>query len=82
MWGPCLSLQDQTGQERYYLLGTVMTVTGLAVTLAMFIPATYALTIYMLSWGLAFVVLGIIRFTLFVRKYPIVDIPEDGSSEH
>ena len=81
MWGPSLYLKDKTGQNRYYLLGTLMTVTGLAVTLAMFIPATYALTIYMLSWGLAFVVLGIIRFTLFVRKYPIVDIPEDGSSE-
>jgi hypothetical protein len=81
MWGPSLYLKEKTGQNRYYLFGTLMSVTGLAVTLALFIPATYALTIYMLSWGLVFLVLGIIRFVLFVRKYPIVDIPEDGSSE-
>ena len=81
MWGPSLYLKDKTGQNRYYLFGTLMTVTGLAVTLAVFIPATYALTIYMLSWGLAFLVLGIIRFVLFIRKYPVIDTPEDDSGE-
>ena len=74
-------MKDKTGQNRYYLFGTLMTVTGLAITLALFIPATYALTIYMLFWGLTFIVLGIIRFALFIRKHPVVDTPEDGSSE-
>ena len=81
MWGPSLYLKDKTGQNRYYLFGTLMTITGLAVTLAVFIPATYSLTIYMLSWGLVFLVLGVIRFALFIRKYPVIDTQEDDSSE-
>ena len=81
MWGPSLYLKDKTGQNRYYLFGTLMTITGLAVTLAVFIPATFSLTIYMLSWGFAFLVLGVIRFALFIRKYPVIQTPEDESDE-
>jgi hypothetical protein len=81
MWGPALYLKDKTGQNRYYLWSTLATVTGIAVSLAPFITAEVSLALYMLIWGISFMVLGIIRFILFIRHNPMIDAPESDSSE-
>lgn len=81
MCGPSLYLKDKTGQNRYYLWGILTAITGVAVSLSPFISAEVSLTFYMISWGVAFIVLGIIRFVLFIRNNPVIDGPEDDSGE-
>ena len=82
MWGPSLYLKDKTGQNKFYLFGALMTVTGIAISLTASIPAGIAMTIYMVGWGLFFLVLGLVRFLLFIRKYPVLDTPEDDIGEY
>jgi uncharacterized membrane protein HdeD (DUF308 family) len=81
MVGPSLYLRDKTGQNRYYLWGVLTTISGLAVSLAPFISAEVSLAVYMFSWGSVFMVLGIIRFVIFIRNNPVIDTPEDDSGE-
>jgi hypothetical protein len=81
MWGPGLYMKDKTGQNRYYLWSTLATVAGIAVSLAPFITAEVSLALYMIVWGISFMVLGIIRFILFIRHNPVIDSPESDSSE-
>lgn len=81
MWGPSLYLKDKTGQIRYYLLGASTSLTGVAVSLSPSIPAEMSMAVFMVGWGLVFLVLGTVRFTLFIRKYPVIDTPEDDAGE-
>jgi hypothetical protein len=81
MWAPSLYLKGKTGQNRYYMFGALMTITGFAVALADFLPVEAVNVVYSLSWGATFFVLGIIRTVLFIRKYPVIESPEDDSSE-
>ena len=81
MWGPSLYLKDKTGQNKYYLPGALMSLTGVAISLADFLPAELGTSIFMNGWGLAFTILGLVRFLLFIRKYPVAGSPEDGRSE-
>jgi len=81
MWGPSLYLKDRTGQNRYYLFGLLMSVTGILIGLADFATVQIQGTLYMVSWGAAFFVLGLLRFLIFIRKYPILEIPEDDMNE-
>ena len=74
-------LKDKTGQNRYYLFGALMTITGVAVALAEFISTDMITVIYFDSWGIALFVLGVIKFVLFIRKYPIIGIPEVANGE-
>jgi len=82
MWGPSLYLKEKTGQNRFYLFGAMMTVTGIVISLTASIPAGIAMTIYMVGWGLFFLFLGLVRFLLFIRKYPVLDTPEDDIGEY
>ena len=77
MWAPSVYLKNKTGQNRYYLFGALMTITGFIVGFAYFLPVEVVTAVYALSWGLAFFVLGVIRAALFIRKYPVIDSPED-----
>jgi hypothetical protein len=81
MWGPSLYLKDKTGQKTYYLPGVLMSVTGVATSLATFLTAEVGTSLFMISWGLAFIALGLVRFLLFIRKYAILGNPEDESNE-
>jgi len=74
-------LKYRTGQNRYYLLGVLMTITGLTAALADFISTDMALTIYFDGWSIAILVLGVIKFLLFIRKYPITNTPEAADCE-
>ena len=77
MFAPSAYLKGKTGQNRYYLFGILMTITGIAVGLANFLPVEVVTLTYSLSWGVAFFVLGVIKAALFIRKYPVIDSPED-----
>ena len=81
MVGPSLYLRDKTGQNRYYLWGALTTISGLAVSLTPLLSAEVSLAVYMLAWGGAFMILGIIRFVLFTRNNPVMDTPEDENGE-
>ena len=81
MWGPSLYLKDRTGQNRYYLFGLLMSVTGITIGLANFSTVEIQGSLYMISWGLAFIILGLLRFLLFIHKYPVLDNPEDDTDE-
>ncbi len=90
-WGPAFFglimlvasfyLKDKTGQNRYYLFGALMTITGVAVAFAEFISTDMVSVIYFDGWGIALFVLGIVKFVLFIRKYPIIGTPEVANSE-
>ena len=81
MWGPSLYLKDRTGQNRYYLFGLLMSVTGITIGLANFSTVEIQGSLYMISWGLAFIILGLLRFLFFIHKYPVLDNPEDDTDE-
>jgi hypothetical protein len=81
MWGPSLYFKDKTGENKYYLPGALMSLTGVMTSLADFLSAEIGTSIYMIGWGLAFTILGLVRFVLFIRKYPVVGSPEDDRSE-
>jgi hypothetical protein len=81
MWAPSLYLVDKTGQKRYYLFGALMTITGVGVSLADFLPAEATTIVFGLIWGVSFLVVGLIRFRLFVRRYPIAGSQEDIKDE-
>jgi hypothetical protein len=81
MWGPSLYLKDKTGQKLLYLPGILMSVTGVATSLADFLTAEVGTLLFMIGWGLFFMVFGLVRFLLFIRKYPILENPEDDSNE-
>jgi hypothetical protein len=81
MWGPSLYLKEKTGQYRFYLFGLLMSVTGIIVGLANFSTVEIQGTLYMVSWGIVFVIIGLVRFLLFIRKYPVLEIPEDDTRE-
>ncbi|MCK4567805.1 MAG: hypothetical protein KAU48_10915 [Candidatus Thorarchaeota archaeon] len=81
MWVASFYLKDRTGQNRYYLFGALMTITGVVVALAEFISTDMVIVIYFDGWGIAFLVLGVVKFVLFIRKYPIIGTPEVANSE-
>lgn len=81
MWVPSVYLEEKSGQNRYYLFGALMTVTGVAVALAPIADANFAGFLYFVSWGLFFLVLGLVKYAIFVRRFPVVDIPEDAQDE-
>lgn len=81
MWGPSLYLKDRTGQNGYYLLGLLMSITGILVGLANLSTVEVQGILYMISWGIIFLTLGLMRFHLFIRKYPILENPEDDVNE-
>ncbi len=74
-------LKDKTGQNRSYLCGILMTITGIAVALVEFISVDVVNLIYAVGWGVTIFVMGVIKFVLFIRKYPIIGTPEVTNSE-
>jgi hypothetical protein len=79
--GSSIYLKNKTGQNIYYLFGALMTITGFAVALADFIPTDMITAIYFDGWGITSIVLGAIKFVLFIRKYSIISTPEVANSE-
>ena len=81
MWVPSVYLEEKSGQNRYYLFGALMTVTGVAVALAPMADPNFAGFLYFVCWGLFFLVLGLVKYAIFIRRFPVVDIPEDAQDE-
>ena len=74
-------LRHRSGQNRYLLIGVLMTITGFVVALAEFISASMVPIVYFDGWGIAFFVVGVIEFVLFIRNYPFIDTQEDTSRD-
>ncbi|MGY5871631.1 MAG: hypothetical protein RTV72_05250 [Candidatus Thorarchaeota archaeon] len=72
----CFALKDMSGQNSYLLVGVLLTITAFALALAEFISADMVPIVYFDGWGIAFIVVGVIKFVLFIRKYPIIDTTE------
>lgn len=69
-------LKFRSGQNRYYIVSILFAITGFILALAEFISAEIIPIIYFDGWGITFIVTGIIKFVLFIRKYPIIETPE------
>ncbi|UCH04327.1 MAG: hypothetical protein JSW05_12270 [Candidatus Thorarchaeota archaeon] len=81
MWVPSVYLEEKSGQNRYYLFGALMTITGVAVALAPIADSNFVGFLYFVCWGLFFLALGLVKYALFVRRFPVVDLPEDVQDE-
>jgi hypothetical protein len=81
MWAPAVYLKEKTGQIQYYLFGAVMTISGIVVSLTPMVDSNLGPFLYFSGWGISFFVLGLVRYILFVRRYPLIDMPEDRSDE-
>jgi hypothetical protein len=81
MWGPSLYLRGKTGQRIYYLPAILLSATGVAISLVDYLTAEVGTSLFMVGWGLVFIGFGFVRFLLFIRKYPILDNPEDDNHE-
>ncbi|MFX1603233.1 MAG: hypothetical protein ACFFCK_07075 [Promethearchaeota archaeon] len=79
MWVPSGYLKEKSGQNRYYLFGALMTITGVLVGVTPTVDPNIVSPIYFIVWGFSFMMLGSVRYSLFVRRFPIVDILEEGS---
>ena len=77
----CLALKNRSGQNSYLLVGALLTITGFAVALAEFISAELVPIVYFDGWGFAFIVVGLIKFVLFIRYYPIIETSEVEHNE-
>jgi hypothetical protein len=73
MFGPSLYLVENTGQNRYYLIGVISTVLGFLFATFKFLPRYDNLSLYFITLGIIALLVGILRYILFIRKYPIID---------
>jgi len=78
MCAPSIYFKEKSGQNRYYLFGAAMTITGVVVGVTPVLDPNIVSPLYFIVWGLFFMILGLVKYSLFVRKFPIVDMPEDG----
>ncbi|MHA1959861.1 MAG: hypothetical protein ACW99U_06500 [Candidatus Thorarchaeota archaeon] len=81
MIGPSLHVADITGSRFYYVFGFVAVATGYALSILGFDLGTFNVSIYLVGWGLFLVLVGLVTFWRFVRKYPILESevePNDG----
>ncbi len=81
MWVPSMYLKEKSGQNRYYLFGTLMTIAGVAVALAPVADPNIGGFLYFVCWGMFFLILGLVKYALFVRRFPVIDVPEDVQDE-
>lgn len=70
--GPSLDIADKTGQTRYYGIGIFSTLFGLLIVLFDFPNLEDGITLYLLILGTISIIIGIITFIRFVKKYPII----------
>ncbi|MFW9778437.1 MAG: hypothetical protein ACFFE8_06235 [Candidatus Heimdallarchaeota archaeon] len=72
MFGPSLYLVENTGQTRYYLLGIIATLLGFLFSIFKFIEGYDNIILYFVTLGVIALLVGIIRYFLFIRRYPVV----------
>ncbi len=77
MFGPSLYLVEKTGEKNYYLLGIVATLLGVAFSITNFSSSKDGMYLYFYAIGVISVLIGFVRFLIFLRKYPIINEQED-----
>jgi hypothetical protein len=77
MFGPSIYLAEKTGQKNYYLLGIVATLLGVGFSITDFPTSKDGMYLYFYALGVISVLFGILRFIVFMRRYPIITDHED-----
>ncbi|MHA2107890.1 MAG: hypothetical protein ACW99R_09325 [Candidatus Hodarchaeales archaeon] len=72
MFGPSLDLVDKTGQRIYYSIGMFSSILGLIIAWINFQNGKFGLTIYLVLLGSISLIIGLITFVRFIKKYPII----------
>ena len=80
MFGPAMHLQEKTGKDRYLLMGVFPTITGLLITTLSVIDDPWVrfegIRLFTILWGIIFLLIGIVKFTWFMRTHPIMEDEE------
>ncbi|MHA1945002.1 MAG: hypothetical protein ACXAC6_14970 [Candidatus Hodarchaeales archaeon] len=77
MFGPSLFLAEKTGLRYYYLFGIFSSVLGLWFSILDFPDIMDGMFLYFFTLGILILLLGVVRYILFVRNYPIIETAED-----
>ena len=77
MFGPSLFLVEKTGLRYYYLFGGFSSVLGLWFSILDFPDMMDGMFLYFFTLGILILLLGVVRYILFVRNYPIIETAED-----
>lgn len=77
MFGPSLFLVEKTGQQRYYLLGAFTTIIGFFFSILNFPDEKMGMFLYFFTLGIIAIIIGIVRYNSFIRKYPIIEVEEE-----
>jgi hypothetical protein len=77
MFGPSLFLVEKTGLRYYYLFGIFSSVLGLGFSILDFPDIMDGMFLYFFTLGISILLLGVVRYIWFIRKYPIIETAED-----
>ncbi len=77
MFGPSLFLVEKTGQRRYYILGVFATILGFIFSLIVFPDEKLGIFLYFFSLGVISIIVGVIKYISFIRKYPVIETEEE-----
>ena len=77
MFGPSLFLVEKTGQRRYYIIGFFATILGFLFSILIFPDEKLGMFLYFFSLGIISIIVGVIRYISFIRKYPVIEVEEE-----
>lgn len=77
MFGPSLYLVENAGLRRYYLFGIFATLLGFVFSAISFDDLYFRIFGYFQVMGFCLLILGIFRFLLFIKKFPVIEQEED-----
>ncbi|MFX1538427.1 MAG: hypothetical protein ACFFDI_29905 [Promethearchaeota archaeon] len=74
MFGPSLFLVEKTGKWYYYLFGGFSTLLGFLIAILDFPDRFAGISLFCLVLGVISLVIGIIKYIRFIRKYPVIEM--------
>lgn len=77
MFGPSLFLVEKTGQQRHYFLGVFTTIFGFFFSIIDFPDEKIGIFLFFFTLGIIAIIIGIVRYSRFIRKYPIIEVEEE-----
>lgn len=79
---PAAYLAERSDLKRYYGIGAVSAIIGVAFTLLDFPTPVYRMILYLALVGALFLLSGITSLARFVKKYPILDVEEVSDEQY
>ncbi len=71
----------KTGNRRYFLQGVLMSITGFVFVVVDFGSPRLGLILYMFLWGGIITLVGLVKLFRFIKKYPVLELPEGDAPE-